>query len=107
MGTEKPMIILDNYEANMGYFPLNWKEGVNPYHHLSTGNGIEGQPPGADIAGYTKNTGVQIDYILMWCYDAKVADDDGYYKLQAQIDAGYHRVYASPSGRTMLWEKNK
>lgn len=107
MGTEKPMIILDNYEANMGYFPLNWKEGVNPYHHLSTGSGIEAQPPGADIVGYTKSTGVQIDYVLMLCYDAKVADDYGYYKLQAQIDAGYHRVYASPSGRTMLWEKNE
>ncbi len=106
MGAEKPMIILDNYEANMGYFPLSWKEGVNPYHHLSTGNGIEGQPPGADIAGYKNISGVSIDYILVWCYDEKEGDG-AFEKLQAAINAGYHQVYASPLQRTILFEKNK
>jgi hypothetical protein len=30
LGTLKPMILLDNYEATTGYFPINWKMKPNP-----------------------------------------------------------------------------
>ncbi len=110
LGTEKPLIILDNYEANMGYFPIRWKDETNPYYHLSTGNGeregIEGCPPSADIEKYRQTSGVTIDYVLTWCYDSSFMDNGQYRSLHDQIRNGYHIVYRSPSGRTSLFEKN-
>jgi len=106
MGIEKPMIILDNYEANMGYFPLRWTDSTNPYFHLSKGDGIEAQPPYADIEDYKKTTGVSIDYILMWCFDTSYLKNDNFRKLYAEINAAYHVVYTSPGGRTALYKQN-
>ena len=107
MGTEKPMIILDNYEANMGYFPLVWNNNVNPYNLLSKDEGIEGQPPFASIAGYKKNAGVTIDYILMWCYNDSYLQNEHFRTFFAEINNGYHIIYTSPAGRTILYELNK
>jgi hypothetical protein len=28
LGAEKPMVILENYEANLGWFPVQWKDGI-------------------------------------------------------------------------------
>jgi hypothetical protein len=66
IGTQKPVIILSNYEAGAGFFPLVWKT-VNPFWALSTGNGIEGQPPNVDIAQYEITGMPRVDYILLWC----------------------------------------
>jgi hypothetical protein len=107
MGTEKPLVFIDNYEANMGYFPVNWLEKANPYFHLSKHEGIEGQPPYADIAEYKQTSGVTIDYVLMWCYDPAFLTNEHFAKLYAEIMAGYHQVYSSPTGRTILLEKNR
>ncbi len=107
MGLNKPLIFLDNYEANMGYFPLRWNEKTNPYYHLNKGNGIEGQPPCADIAGYKQISGVTIDYILMWCYDTSWLKNNDFAKFYAEINNGYHKVYSSTTERTLLFEKNQ
>jgi hypothetical protein len=105
MGTEKPLIILDNYEANTGYFPLVWKEEVNPYHHLCTNGSIESQPPYATIGDYKNKTGVSIDYILMWCYDSSALKDADFRKLYAEINGEYHLVYTSQTGHIVLYGK--
>ncbi len=107
LGTTRPLIILDNYEANMGYFPVRWNDAVNPYNHLSKYEGIEGTPPYATIAEYKLTTGVTIDYILMWCYNPSFLRNEHFKTLYAEINAGYHVVYTSPSARTVLWEVNK
>ncbi len=107
MGTTKPMVILDNYEANMGYFPVRWNEAVNPYDHLSKGEGIEGVPPYVSIADYKRATGGTVDYILMWCYDPSFLSNEHFRALYAEITAGYHVVYTSASGRSVLWEVNR
>ena len=106
IGTEKPLIFLDNYEALTGYFPLLWTYKTNPYAHLSTFEGIEGQPPSADISGYYNSSGVRIDYILMWCYDSSYLDKGHYRQLSAQIDSSYRLLYVSPTRRTILYERN-
>jgi hypothetical protein len=106
MGIEKPMIILDNYEANMGYFPLRWTDNTNPYYHLSKEEGIEAQPPYAGIEAYKQTTGVNIDYILMWCFDSSYLANEHFRKLYTEINAGYHVVYTSPARRTVLLEQN-
>jgi len=105
-GIANPVIVLDNYEANTGYFPLQWKYEVNPYVHLCRNRGIEGVPPGAAISEYLRNTGVAIDYIIMVCYDSSLVGNEDYKDLGAEIAAGYHAVYTSPSGQAVLMAKN-
>ena len=107
MGNAKPLVILDNYEANMGYFPVRWNNAVNPYAHLSKEEGIEGVPPYASIVGYKQTTGVTIDYVLMWGYNPSFLQNEHFRELYAEISTGYHVVYTSPSGRSVLWEVNR
>ncbi len=107
IGAEKPLIILDNYEANMGYFPLVWKENVNPYFHLSQFEGIEGQPPYANLKDYKASSGVTVDYILMWCYDSTALKNEHFRQLYAEINTDYHQIYTSATQRTVLYQKNQ
>jgi hypothetical protein len=107
MAATKPLVILDNYEANMGYFPIRWREEVNPYNHLSKRNGIEGIPPYAEIENYSKTTGVTIDNILLWCYDSSYNKNADFAVLHEEITHNYHRVYSDKSGNTLLYARNK
>jgi hypothetical protein len=102
---DRPLIILDNYEANMGYFPLRWKDNTNPYNLLSTGSGIEGLPPCADIDAYKAASGVTIDYIVMWCFDSSALQNVPFKKFYESIYAGYDKIYTSDSKRSVLFER--
>lgn len=106
LGAEKPLIILDNYEANAGYFPIQWVSGINPYHYLSAGNGIEGIPPFARIDQYKQQAGVVVDYIIMSGYNASFLVDANFKTLYAEVTAMYHIVYASQSGQIIVYKKN-
>jgi len=105
MGTIRPLVILDNYEANTGYFPIAWKQEVNPYLKLGNGGSFEDIPPYADIEGYKRSTGVTIDYVLMWCYDSTFLQNEQFRKLYNEVNSGYNKIYASPTNRTILYEK--
>jgi hypothetical protein len=105
LGLEKPLIDLDNYEANIGYFPISWNDGVNPYIHLDK-NGMGSYPRYAAINEYKKNAGVTIDYIVMWCYDPSYLQNEYFSKMYTEINALYHLVYTSQTGRILLFEKN-
>jgi hypothetical protein len=106
MGTMKPLIMLDNYEAKMGYFPLIWKPATNPYFHLGKAQGIEEHPPCADLAGYKKVSGVSVDYILMWGFDSTALKNEDFKGFYNEINTGYIIIYRSPANRTILYEKN-
>ena len=104
---EKSWIMLDNYEANAGYFPLLWTYKTNPYTHLSRNEGIEAHPPSADITAYTNYSGVSVDYVVLWGYDSSYLNKGQYKELDNQIKTAYHLVYTSPTNHTLLYEKNK
>ena len=105
--TDKPLIVLDNYEANTGYFPFIWKEQTNPYRHLTTAAGdIESQPPAADIAAYEKASGHDVDYIVTWCYDSSYRSTSHVNELMSFIEGNYVIAKASKQGRAVLY-KNK
>jgi hypothetical protein len=106
MGTMKPCLVLDNYEANLEYFPLVWKQGVNPYNHLSRGQGIESQPPFARIAEYKDITGVKVDYVAMWCYNDSFLADTNFNKLYKEINRDFHVLHVSKGGRSILYGRN-
>lgn len=102
LGADKPLIVLDNYEANAGYFPITWLPEANPYFHLNEANGIEGLPPGGDIEKYERETGHRVDYVLLHNYQPQYLSDSGFHHLATQIQDLFTERKASPGGQCIL-----
>ena len=66
-GTVKNILVLDNYEAGMPHFPLEWKKGKNPVSILGSFNGEV--PLCADVNKFEKVTNYKINYIVTWNYN--------------------------------------
>jgi hypothetical protein len=69
LAAEKPLIILSNYEANAGFFPLIWHYEKNPFAHLAIESGIEGQAPNVSLRKYAEAFRHWI--LTTYCYGAK------------------------------------
>lgn len=106
LGCGKNVLLLDNYEALTGYFPLLWRNMVNPYTHLSTCEGFEGLPPSADIRHYEQVAGVNVRYVLRLFYNPDYLNKGHYRSLDSQIVNGYHLVKRSSAGSAELFERN-
>jgi len=63
LGVEKNIIVLKNYEAVTGHFPLVWKKGMNP--ELFLGDFAASRNPCFNINRWEKNTGLRINYITI------------------------------------------
>lgn len=107
LAADKSVVMLDNYEANMGYFPLQWRNEVNPYYHLSIGQGIEHTPPHASLKGYEEQSGVKVDYILLCGFDSSFLANDTFAAFYAEIARDYHVAHTSPLHTATLMERSR
>lgn len=105
--TSAPTLVLDNYEANTGYFPLNWRPDLDPFVHLARWPGLQAGPPNAAIEEYRAKTGIVINNVLMMNFDPSFRQHETGKTLIAEVERDYHIVYTSPTGRTILYERNK
>jgi hypothetical protein len=103
----KPMILLSNFEPCTNYFPLVWKDSVNPCVYLNKEEGLLGQPPYVPIGSYRKNNNVTINYVITWCFDSSFIGKGHTRLLMDQLNNNYHIVYTSPSKRIILFELNR
>ena len=102
LAVDKPLIMLDNYEANTGYFPLKWLPDQNPYIHLPVGEGIEGRPPGVDLSQ------LSVDYVLTWCEDFQYKDHPRTHALHDQLsELGYQHLGESSQGLVQVYRKRR
>lgn len=106
IAADKPLIMLDNYEANTGYFPITWKAAMNPYAHLSRGAGIEGMPPDADIGHYERTTGTRIDHVVISGARTAEAKHPGFAALYEEIVHRYRKTHTPESGQAILFSRN-
>lgn len=97
----KAMILLNNYEAEINYFPVNWTPGMNPRSSIS--GMIPGNyPPTGNILMYEQQSGRRIDYVLLQNdRDWGTADD----ALRAQLDSLYTSVYTDPNRYVVLYKR--
>lgn len=72
LGAVRPIVILDNYEADHRIFPVRWKENMNPSQHA--GNHASVRNPCITIEQSEKQTGKTIDYISIWMKDPALVD---------------------------------
>lgn len=96
----RPVIMLDNYEANTGYFPISWRKTANPYAHLSLNGGFENDPPTGDILNYERASGQKIGYII--ARNSMPAADGPSADLRRQIDSNYEVIFTDAGHKTQL-----
>lgn len=103
LGADKPLLLLNNYEANLGYFPISWADGFNPYQIMNKGQGIDGLPPEAHINRYFEQTGRNIDYILFWCPSSQ---DSSYLDILNQMKPNYKLIHKDNYDRLFLYSRS-
>jgi len=100
----KHLILLNNYEAEINYFPVNWKAGKNPRE--SVAGFIQGSlPPCGDYSLYEKQVNKKIDYILFqnWRKDALL--NPCLKTLVEKINTEFSKVYESKNGFVIVFKR--
>ncbi len=105
LGAEKELILLGNYEANTGWFPLKWVSDKNPFWHLGCNEGIENIPPCVDINYYENQNDATIDYIITWCLDDELINLEYTQKIMGEINNKFQLIYTSQFERVKLYKR--
>ncbi|MCX7986817.1 MAG: hypothetical protein N2662_07750 [Bacteroidales bacterium] len=101
LGVEKPLIILENYEANLNWFPINWNNKKLPNVLLANQNSILNiQWPNNTSSPIKK----QIDYVMLYGNTEKIYDTK-WKELKELLDTNYKLKYKTNNGYVMLYEK--
>lgn len=100
LGVEKPMLILENYETEVGWFPLVWNPNA-PSIHLCGRTSINGIVCHQNMKS---NTSKEIDYIFLYGNMAK-KDDIRWKELNEIISSEFELCYESKNKYIQLYEK--
>ncbi len=94
------VVVFDNYEGNRNYFPVQFREELNPYRFLG---GIEEVPPRVQLESFEKRTSEKIDYVLVWKFPETSHDDTSVKSISEQIGEKYKLIYRSNNGLMQLY----
>jgi len=98
LGVDKPMVILENYEASVGWFPLKWVE--SGMKNLRFGNLSSEECSFGWKSGSSESEEIaMIDYVLVWGYANTMNDLEN-----NALDTYYSLVYSSEDGQVRLFE---
>ena len=104
LGSDKSLVMLGNYEAGLGYFPIVWHQNKQPFFHIATNEGIEGRPPSVDLLSYQEKTGGTIDYVLTWCIEGEFSNHPYTIDLKKQLNVAYELIFTSQNGLARLYK---
>lgn len=102
LGAEKPIVILENYEASVGWFPLNWNNEKIPNLTLSGKKSINSVDW---VKGNSKNKEKQIDYICI-TGNIKKIDEPKYSELKTVINEYFKIKHISKNSFVHIYERN-
>lgn len=102
IGSEKNIIVLDNYEAAKPHFPLRWKKNVCPYD--VAGDFANSYTPCLTIDKYEKKSGIKIDYITRWYYN-KGMNDSCTQRVNQLLENSFEKIYTSPDNKLELFKR--
>jgi len=106
LGAEKNkhLIMLNNYEAEINYFPVNWQAGMNPRQTVA--GFIQGElPPCGDYHFYEQQSKRRIDYILFQNWRADALGNPCVKQLLHDIDEDFDKVYDSPHHYIVVFQR--
>ncbi|MBK7764162.1 MAG: hypothetical protein IPI46_12600 [Bacteroidetes bacterium] len=106
LGAEKNkhLILLNNYEAEINYFPVNWQPGKNPRETVS--GFIQGNlPPCGDYQLYEQKTKRRIDYIVFQQWRNDAMNYDCVKQLLKDMNEDFDKVYDSKHHYVMVFKR--
>jgi hypothetical protein len=106
LGAKKPLILSDNYQAHMGWFPVNWKDQKFSFYNATGKDGMcfEDRPPRAIFTSYAEKTGkTPIEYVLVIGKQETHMAHQNTLEIDSQLVAKYNVICKSKSGRSVLY----
>lgn len=101
LGINKPLIILENYEASVGWFPINWNLDKMPNILLSDKVSISGITWPTNLKSSTIK---QVDYVLLYGNQDKI-NSPQWHELRDLLSADFKLKYNSPESYILLFER--
>ncbi|MFN0034431.1 MAG: hypothetical protein ACKVUS_05140 [Saprospiraceae bacterium] len=106
LGTDRSMVISDNYETHFWYFPIIVRWQTDMYTQTDKdGINFDHRPPRADILSYKRRTGQELDFVLLLSYRDEFKDHEYTKEIFAQLEQGYDRAFVSEFGHAMLYKR--
>jgi hypothetical protein len=105
------VIDMENYEAHSGYFPVDFRPGVDPFIQLNPASygqdvGLQADPPDVDFLKYPERTGLPVDYVLLWNVRPDQPETPAGRAIFAQLKGRYELIHTSPRGLLLLYRRN-
>ncbi len=102
LGVDKPLVILENYEAGVGWSPLKWNWKELPNIVLGNKTSVSGiQWPGNANSAKIR----QIDYIFLYGILATV-EDAKWVELNETLNSDFTLVYTTENKYAALYKRN-
>lgn len=95
---DKDLIFMDNYEANTDYFPLRYRDTLNPFQYLGD---QEAQPPKITLSSYNRRH--VIDYVLLFDLKPEDISTEAFQNLQTQLNPNYREVFRNQDSSVRLY----
>lgn len=102
LGSEKKILVLDNYEASTPHFPMKWKNGKEPYG--VAGDYANSDRPCLTIDRYEEISGVHVDYITRWYWN-EILNDSCTKTTDSLLASQFEKVFTSPQGKLILYKR--
>jgi hypothetical protein len=101
LGVDKPMIILENYEASVGWFPTKWNVQKMPRLKLGGLDAING----IQWISNTQSSQVkQIDYVFLYGSTNKI-NDLHWVELKSVLEKSYKMVFTSGNHYVAIYKR--
>jgi hypothetical protein len=101
LGIEKPLVVLENYEATVGWFPVRWNEAQLPKVRLGDLERLSNlQWPSNTASSYS----IQIDYVCIYGNIARLKEDK-WAELKGVLDKSFRPVYISANHYVAIYKK--
>lgn len=106
LGGLKPLILSDNYQAHMFWFPILWRDQKYSFYNSASvdGKSFEERPPFANIIDYGLNSGKgAIDYVLVIGKKPEHLSLPQTEHIDNQLQTHYEKICESKSKRSVLF----
>jgi hypothetical protein len=102
LGSERKILVLDNYEASTPHFPMKWRENKEPYE--VAGDYANSSQPCLTIDRYEKASGIRVDYITQWYWNETMVDSCTL-AVDSLLLKNFTLIYTSPQGKLNLYKR--
>jgi hypothetical protein len=102
LGTERGILVLDNYEALSQHFPLRWKEANRP--PMAERMFYNSPRPCIDIDELGRSMRMSLDHVIRWPYSDTIADSCTL-DLTHQLYSQFQTSHRPPDARVELYQR--